>query len=171
MKQIKMILAVIALVLGTSANIQAQESKIAHIETQVLVEAMPEYQTAMKDLEGLQLTYGNRLSEMRAEAQNTITRYKNEAATQTDETNLARQKEMQETGQAILQYEQKAYSDLKKKEQVLLKPILEKARLSIQKVARAKGFAFVLDSTPGAGGVIMADGYNLLDDVKADLGI
>ena len=43
--------------------------------------------------------------------------------------------------------------------------------MAIQKVARAKGYQYVLDSTPGAGGVIMADGYNLLADVKADLGI
>jgi len=52
-----------------------------------------------------------------------------------------------------------------------LKPIIEEARLAIQKVARAKGYEFVLDSTPGAAGVLMADGYDLMPDAKAALGI
>ena len=43
--------------------------------------------------------------------------------------------------------------------------------MTIQKVGRAKGFLFVLDSTPGSTGVILADGYDLMPDVKADLGI
>jgi outer membrane protein len=52
----------------------------------------------------------------------------------------------------------------------LLKPITEKAKSAILKVARAQGIHYVLDSTQG-GGVIMADGKNLLDDVKKELGI
>ena len=51
-----------------------------------------------------------------------------------------------------------------------MKPIYEKARTSIQKVARAQGFQYVLDSTTGTG-VIIADGKNLMADVKKDLGI
>ena len=40
----------------------------------------------------------------------------------------------------------------------------------MQKVARAKGYEYVLDSTTGTG-IIMADGYDLMNDVKAELGI
>ena len=42
--------------------------------------------------------------------------------------------------------------------------------VAIQKVARAKGFKYVLDSTTGTG-LILADGYDLMADVKKDLGI
>jgi len=59
---------------------------------------------------------------------------------------------------------------MQEKELALLKPITEKAKAAILKVARAQGFQYVLDSTQG-GGVIMADGKNLLDDVKKELGI
>jgi len=37
-------------------------------------------------------------------------------------------------------------------------------------VAEAKGYDYVLDSSEG-GGVIVADGYDLLKDVQAELGI
>ena len=60
--------------------------------------------------------------------------------------------------------------EMQKKEVDLLKPITEKAKAAILKVARVQGFDYVLDSTQG-GGVIMADGKNLIDDVKKELGI
>ena len=50
----------------------------------------------------------------------------------------------------------------------MLRPILERAREVIQKVAREKGYEYVLDSSIGTG-VLLADGYNLMDDVKAEL--
>lgn len=48
-------------------------------------------------------------------------------------------------------------------------PILEKAQNAIQKVAKTQGFQYVLDATPGAG-VLVADGKDLLADVKKELG-
>jgi outer membrane protein len=46
---------------------------------------------------------------------------------------------------------------------------MEKAQAAIQKVARAKGIQYVLDSTTGSG-VLLADGTDLLVDVKKELG-
>lgn len=60
--------------------------------------------------------------------------------------------------------------ELQNKEMELLRPVMEKARTTIQKVAREKGYDYVLDSTTGTG-LIMADGYNLMPDVKKALGI
>jgi outer membrane protein len=57
--------------------------------------------------------------------------------------------------------------DLQKKEYDLLKPILEDADAAIQTVAKAQGFQYVLD----AGMLIVADGKDLMADVKAHLKI
>jgi outer membrane protein len=70
----------------------------------------------------------------------------------------------------ISAYRQQALQDLQKKEVDIYQPILEKARAAIQKVARAKGYQYVLDSATG-NGVILADGFDLLMDVKKELGI
>jgi outer membrane protein len=51
----------------------------------------------------------------------------------------------------------------------MMRPLYEKARLSIEKVAAAQGYEYVLDSSPG-GSVIMASGKDLMTDVKSDLG-
>ncbi|MDX1720397.1 MAG: OmpH family outer membrane protein, partial [Salegentibacter mishustinae] len=63
-----------------------------------------------------------------------------------------------------------ARQELQKKENDLIRPVIEKAREAIQKVAREQGFDYVLDSTTGTG-VILADGKDLMADVKAELGM
>ena len=97
-------------------------------------------------------------------------RYESEAQTKTDEENQKRALELQQTQRSIGEYRQTAEQDLRQKEVELLKPVFEKARTTIQKVARAKGYDYVLDSTTGTG-LLMADGYDLMPDVKKELGI
>ncbi len=169
MKQFKTLLVAIALIIGTSSFVNAQ-SKVAHIASQELVEAMPDFKNAKSEIEKLNKTYDAEIRNMVLELQNTIKKYSQEAETKTDEENLKRQQEIQTTEKSINDYRQNALQDLQKKEIELMKPIYEKARTSIQKVARAQGFEYVLDSTTGTG-VIMADGKNLMADVKKDLGI
>ena len=53
----------------------------------------------------------------------------------------------------------------------LLKPVLEKARTTIQKVARAKGYDYVLDSSEGSVVIFMNPESDLMEPVKAKLGI
>ena len=67
MKQIKKILLAVVLIAGMSNAIQAQESKVAHINTQELVEAMPSYKAAIADLEKLQRSYDSQINEMGTE--------------------------------------------------------------------------------------------------------
>jgi len=56
MKKFTKVLVAIALLIGMTSTIQAQ-SKVAHINSQGLVEAMPSYKSAMSDLEKLQASY------------------------------------------------------------------------------------------------------------------
>ena len=72
-----------------------------------------------------------------------------------------------ETG--ISQYQQTASQDIQKKQADLLRPLIEKARAAIQKVARAQGFEYVIDGTQG-GSLILSDGKDLMEDVKKELG-
>lgn len=170
MKQFTKVLVAIALIVGMTSAVQGQ-SKIAHINTQELVDAMPEYKAAQNEVQKLEASYGAEVNTMVEELTKTRERYNREAETQTDEENQRRVLEVQETQANIQKYQQGAYQKLQEKNQELLTPILEKARAAIQKVAREKGYDFVLDSTPGAGGVIMADGYDLMADVKSSVGI
>lgn len=167
MKSINTIFLAIALVFGITSNVSAQ-SKIAHIDTQAFIESMPTYQEAMKQIKQVEQTYQAEIDELLKEAQNKNQRYKAEASIKTDEENQARMQELNDMQNSIMEYNQTASKDVQKKREELMRPVLEKARNIIQETAREKGFDYVLDSTVGSG-VLLADGYNLLDDAKAKL--
>ncbi|GGG33766.1 OmpH family outer membrane protein [Bizionia arctica] len=169
MKHFKTFLFAAALFIGATTFTQAQ-SKIAHINTQDLIKAMPDMGIAQAEMDKLGKTYEADIQSMVTEYQNKMKQYEAEAATKTDEENQKRLVEVQTMQQNIQQYQGQAQQEMQKKEIDLLKPITEKAKMAILKVARAQGFEYVLDSTQG-GGVIMADGNNLMDAVKKDLGI
>ncbi|WP_104734758.1 OmpH family outer membrane protein [Hanstruepera ponticola] len=169
MKQFKTLLFAAALFIGATSFTQAQ-SKVAHINTQDLIQAMPEMAAAQAEMEKLGKTYEADIKAMATEYQNKMKQYEAEASSKTDEENQKRLVEVQTMQQNIQQYQGTAQQQMQEKELALLKPITEKAKAAILKVARAQGFQYVLDSTQG-GGVIMADGKNLLDDVKKELGI
>jgi len=166
MRKIKILLLILCVTLSFAVHSQ---SKVAHINSTELVSSMPEMNEAKTELEKLAKAYENDIQTMAAELQSKVKQYDTEASTQTDEENARRLQEVQGMEQSIRQYQSQAQQELQKKEFDLLKPITEKAQAAIVKVAKAQGFAYVLDSTQGQG-VILADGKDLLEDVKIELG-
>ena len=167
MKTIKNLISVFTLMFLT-LNLSAQ-SKVAHIDTQKLISEMPEVIAAQKQLEQLEKTYSTEIENTYKEFQTKAQTYSADAANQTDVTNQARQKELQGMEQNIQQYQQTAAQDIQQKQQDLLRPLIEKARAAIQKVAKAQGFDYVIDATPG-GALILFDGKDLMAEVKTELG-
>lgn len=169
MRNFKSLFVALVLFVGATSFMNAQ-SKVAHIETGALVEAMPEMKAAQSQLEKLKKTYDTEIKAMGRELETKMEQYDAEASTKTDEVNRSRMEEVQGMQNNIGAYRNQALQDLQQKEVDILKPILEKARQAIQTVARAQGFQYVLDSSTG-GGVLLADGKDLLPDVKKQLGI
>jgi len=168
MKQFKTLLVAVALFIGATSFTNAQ-SKVAHINTTELVASMPEMKAAQAEMEQMGKTYDAEIQDMVKEYQDKAKQYEAEAATKTNEENQKRGEELQTMQLSIRQYQNDAQTQVQKKELDLLKPITDKAKAAILKVAKAQGFDYVLDSTQG-GGVIMAEGKNLLQDVQRELG-
>ena len=169
MKHLKLAIVTLVVFVGATSFVNAQ-SKIAHIDTQALVEAMPEMKSAQSELDKIQKTYDTEIKSMAKELETKMKQYDQEATSKTEEENQKRFEEVQGMQQNIQAYRQQALQDLQKKERDILKPVLEKARAAIQKVARAQGFQYVMDSTTGSG-LILADGKDLMADVKKEMGI
>ncbi|MQP25366.1 OmpH family outer membrane protein [Flavobacterium sp. LMO8] len=166
MKQLKTLAIAIVLFIGTQVSAQ---SKVAHIDVQALMTSMPEMKTAQDQMKKIQETYDKDYKNMVTEYQTKLQKYEQEAATAGDALNETRSKEMQDMGARIQQFQQTAQKDLGQKEMDLIKPIMEKAQAAIKKVAKEKGFNYVLDATTGSG-VLVAEGTDLLADVKKSLG-
>ena len=172
MKQVKNLIAATMILFAgiTTVNAQATASKVCHIASQQLVESLPEALAAEKQLKKLEKNYQVKMEEMRREIQTAMQNAEREAPNRTDEENARVVQEIRAGEQKMQEYIQNAQQAMGQKRQDLLKPLLEKVRTAINKVARAKGFDYVLDSTTGTG-IIMADGYDLMKDVQAELGV
>jgi outer membrane protein len=121
---------------------------------------------AQKQLEKLSGTYDGEYKTMVDEYQNKLKKYEQEATTVTDAVNETRSKEVQDMQKRIVDYRDNAQKELQQKEADIVKPIMEKVKASIQKVGKAKGFQYVLNSE----GLLLTDGPNLTADIKKDLG-
>lgn len=170
MKQFRTLLIATSLFFG-ALTISTAQSKVAHINTQELMSAMPSSKIAQDQLAKIQKTYANEIKNMEVELKKRAAQYQSEVASKTDEENQKRQQEIQGMAQSIGTYEQNAQQDFGKKQEALLTPIMEKARVAIQKVARAQGIQYVIDSTIGSSGLILAEGTDLMSSVKKELGI
>jgi len=169
MQKFKSLFIALLLFVGTTGMITAQ-SNVAHIDTQALIEAMPEMKASQSQLEKLQKTYDTEIKALMKEVETKAQQYGNEQDSKTEEENIKRVQEIQGMQNNIAAYREQALKDLQQKEIDLFQPILEKARDAIQKVGRAQGFQYVIDSSSG-NGVLLAEGKDLLADVKKELGI
>lgn len=77
------------------------------------------------------------------------------------------QKDYMAKQQALVSYQQAAAKEVSEKEAALLKPIEDKVKNSINKVAAAKGLKYVMEKSL----LLYANGVDITNDVKKDLGI
>jgi len=167
MKQFKTL--IIAIVLFFGAQVATAQTKVGHIDVSALMTTMPAMKAAEAQLTKLREGYDTEYKKLVAEYQTKAAQYQKEAETAGDLLNQTRSQEMQDMGTIIQKYQDDASKSLQDKQIELQKPLTEKALAAIQKVARAKGVQYVLDSTVGSG-VLLADGMDLLADVKKELG-
>ena len=145
------------------------QSNVAHINVQLLISEMPEVISAQNELAKLEKDYTTQIDNAFKEFQTKAQSYSSDAANQTDVTNQARQKELESMQTNLQEFRDSAAQELQKKQMDLMTPLLEKARNAITKVGEAQGFNYVIDSSPN-GGIILANGKDLLADVKKELG-
>ncbi|MEZ7516226.1 OmpH family outer membrane protein [Flavobacterium frigidarium] len=165
MKQIKTLVIAALFILGAGQKMNAQ-AKAAHVDVSEIMSKMPAMLDAQKQLDKLSTTYDADYKKMVDEYQGKLKKYESESATVSDAINGDRSKEVQDMQKRIVDFRDNAQKELQQKESDIIKPIMEKVRLSIQKVGKAKGFQYVLDGST----LLLADGPNLTADVKKDLG-
>jgi outer membrane protein len=159
----------ITLSLFLSLSFSFAQSKVAHIDTQKLISEMPEVIAKQKELAQLEKTYTTEIENTYKEFQTKAQSYSADIDNKDPLINQARQEELESMQRNIQAFRQTATEDLQKKQVEMMKPLYEKAKAAIEKVASSQGFDYVLDSSAG-GSVIMAQGKDLMNEVKNELG-
>ena len=167
MKSILKLITVAFLTLAP-LTISAQ-SKVAHVNVQQLISEMPEVVAAQSELAKLEKDYSTQIDTAFREYQTKMQSYRADAENQDDVTNAARTRELESMQINLQEFRDSAAQELQKKSMDLMNPLLEKAIDAITKVGKEQGFNYVIDSSPNRG-VILAEGKDLIEDVKRELG-
>jgi len=162
-------LALVAAFLCTGLVVSAQ--KIGHVSAAEIVAAMPAKKTADAEIEALSKKYQADIEIKMVALQKKANQYQEKVKTASPEQLEQWKQEIQKGSQAIDKMKVESYKAIEKKKQDLLNPIINKVQESINKIAKAQGINYVLDSSRGGVLVYAEGGNDITPAVKKDLGI
>jgi outer membrane protein len=171
----KLIISALLVFMGSMfLVVNAQKTiKIGHINSQELLAAMPESDSAQAKLEKIAGDHEAILEELSVEFNKKFEAYRValEKGTLSDVARSVREGELQDLQTRIQTFEENARQDIQRKQVELLQPVHQKALDAVNSVAEEKGFTYIFDT--GTGGLIYTspDSEDLMPLVKAKLGI
>jgi outer membrane protein len=172
MKRFLGIISLIILMTFTGQFSQGQNVKFAHINTDDLIRAMPEYDTAMAKLERTRTELVNTLEIMTVELNNKLDAYNKVEKTLTDLVRQNKQQELSDLQNRIQSFQTQAQTTLQDQQVELTQPIFNKVDKAIKDVGKEGGFIYVFDVSKGQ--VLYFDetkSTDVLALVKTKLGI
>ena len=165
----KFIICAICAICGfTTANAQG---KFGHVNSQEIIQAMPEFAKARTDIENLTKQYEADLKSMYEELQKKGEAYEKEQATLPQNIKERREKELAEMQQKIQQSYQDNQQALAKEQQEKMNAITTKVLDAIKAVGQAGGYIYIMDTTGGIPYISTTLSTDVTADVKKKLGI
>ena len=164
----KLILCAICAICGfTTANAQ----KFGHVNSQEIIQAMPEFTKARTDIEALTKQYEADLKSMQEELQKKSEAYEKEQATLPANIKERREKELQDMYQKIQQSYQDNQQALAKASQEKMQLITTKVLDAIKAVGQSGGYVYVMDINAGIPYVSTTLSTDITTQVKTKLGL
>lgn len=166
---IALVIIVIALA-GQSA--MAQNFKFGHINSDELIQTMPEYDSATANLEKFRQELVNALELMSVELNTKNDTYQKESKNLSDIVKQTKEQELIDMNKRIQDFQTNAQTQLQSKQTEVFQPIYAKVDKAIKDVGKVNGFLYVFDVAKGA--LLYFDeakSINILPLVKTKLGL
>jgi outer membrane protein len=163
-------LMIIVALAGQSAI--AQSFKFGHINSDELIQSMPEYDSATVKLEKFRKELVNALELMQVELNNKSDAYQKEAKTLSDIVKQTKEQELMDMQKRIQDFQTNAQTQLQNKQTEVFQPIYTKVDKAIKDVGKENGFFYVFDVAKGA--LLYFDeskSVNVMPLVKTKLGL
>ena len=165
----KLIVCAICAICGfTAAKAQA---KFGHVNTQEIIQAMPEYTTAKAEIDKLTSQYEADLKAMQDELQKKADAFDKEQATLPDNIKQRRQTELQEMYQKIQQSYQDNQQALQKASSEKMQAITAKVLDAIKAVGQAGDFVIINEINAGIPYISTTLSTDVTAQVKTKLGL
>jgi outer membrane protein len=167
----KLLVAITSLMLVT-ATVQAQ--KYAIIDTRYILDKMPDYKEAQKQLDDVAAGWQKEIDARQTELDKMYKDYEAEQVMLSPELKQKREDQLFNKEKDLRDMQRKRFGfegDLFKKRQELIKPIQDKVYNAVQKMAIQRGYDFVLDKSEGITIIFADPKLDKSEDVLKDLGI
>jgi len=166
----KRIIGIAALVILVAIAGQSQNLKFGHANSDELIQALPEFDTASVQLENFRQELTNTLELMTVELNNKSDAYNKASKNLTDVVRQTKEQELIDLNRRIQDFQSNAQEQFQNKQIELFQPIYNKVDKAIKDVGKENGFIYIFN----IGSTLYVDetkSVNVLPLVKVKLGL
>ena len=173
MKTIKILLLAFLMILGLS-NVKAQgNQKFAYVDTEYILQNIPEYGDAQEEINQMSVTWQKELKALQDKIDQMKRDYQTEAVLLSDDMKRKKEEAIAAKEQELAALQMQYFGpegELFSKRIELIQPIQEKIYNAITQVAQIKNYAFVFDKAAGTTILYCNDKFDISDDVLDEIG-
>jgi outer membrane protein len=152
----------------------AQAQRYAVIDTKYILDKMPDYKSAQKQLDEVAGTWQKEIDIMQQELDRMYKDFEAEQVMLSDDLKRKREDQIFLKEKTVRELQRKRFGfegELFKKRQELVKPIQDKVYNAVQKLAVQRGYDFILDKSEGITVIFADPKLEKSDDVLRELGV
>ena len=167
-----LLLAFLALIGMFNVNAQVNQ-KIAYVDTDYILQNIPEYSDAQEEINQMSLKWEKELKALRKKVDDMKREYQTESILLSEDQKKKKETAIDEKEQEFAQLQMQYYGpqgELFTKRVELIQPIQEKIYNAINQVAMTKNYAFVLDKASGTTILYCNEKNDISDDVLDEIG-
>ena len=154
------------------APMAVMAQKFGHVNTQDIIQAMPDYTKAKNEIDALQKQYEADLKSMQDELTKKSQDYEANEKTFPENIKQRRQQELQDMYQKIQQSYQDNQQALQKAQQEKLGAIQEKVMAAVKKLGESGQYVYIVDISTGAIPFVSTTlSTDITDQLKKEVGI
>ncbi len=164
---------IFALLVLFSATTSVSAQKFAYVDTQYILENLPEYKSAQQQLDRISIQWQKEIELKFAEIDKMYKDFQAESILLTDDMKKKREEEIIDKESAAKELQKQRFGkggDLLKKRQDLVKPVQDKIYNAIKEIATAKNYAVVFDKSSDLTMLFTNPKYDISDQVLESLG-
>ena len=140
----------LVVMLLTTVGVAAAQSKIGHINSEAILQALPEAVDAQKSLDALVAQWEAELQKMQADWKKRFDDYDKRKLVLTDQARADVERELRELDQSIADFRNKKFGqngELFQKQNEVMKPIQNKMFQVLADIAKEEGYDYVFDKS------------------------
>lgn len=169
-----LILGLAAFGVVASGATPARAQRTAYVDTRYILEKMPEYAAAEKEIDLISQRWQKELDAQYAAIEQLYQKYRAEEVLMTDAIKRERQDEILQKEKQAKEYQRKRFGfegDVFKQREEKVKPIQDRVFAAIEIVAKERKLDFVFDKSGAVVLLYTNAAYDLSDEVLAKLGV